>query len=99
MPNATVSIRTAQATRYCAQLLSHWKHHGPVVNETAAGVVMAFGQTSYTIEPNTDALTITIVAADVTSLSKGKAAIEEHINRFGFRESSSFVWDWRQPEA
>jgi hypothetical protein len=99
MTNATVSIQTAQATRYSAQLLSHWKHHSPVLNETETGIVMAFGQTSYTIEPNADALTITIEAADVPSLRKARLAIEEHINRFGFRESSTFAWNWRQTEV
>lgn len=99
MPNAAVSIQTVQAARYCAQLLSHWKHHGPVVNETAAGIVMVFGQTSYTIELGADALTISIEAADFPALSKAKLAIEGHINRFGFRESSSFSWNWRQLEV
>ena len=62
---------------------------------SATGIV-AFGHAGYKIEPNADALTTTIDAANVPSLSKANLAMEEHINHFGFRESATFFWNRRE---
>lgn len=95
MVRSEVSIETLRAARYSSQLISHWKHHSPIIRETATGTMMTFGSTKYIIEPKADALSISIEAFDPVSLDKAKLAIEEHIDRFGFRELP-FAWNWLQ---
>ncbi len=36
---------------------------------------------------------------DVAALEQAQRAIEEHIDRFGFREKQVFDWSWRSPTS
>jgi hypothetical protein len=96
---AQVSIRTPFAGRYAAQLVSHWKHHNPVLDVTGPVTTMRFGATTYVVEPDTEALSIRIETADSIALEKAQRAIEEHIDRFGFREKQGFDWTWHSPAS
>lgn len=96
---AHISIRTQFAGRYAAQLVSHWKHHNPELDVAGTVTTMRFGSTTYVVEPDADALSVQIETADAAALEQAQRAIEEHIDRFGFREKQVFDWSWRSPTS
>ena len=91
MDESSATIRTASASRYLQQLCKHWSHKFAVEFTPERGRIdLPAGPCTLTADA--DALNVT-VSAEADRLPRLRDVVEEHIQRFAFRET--LVFDWK----
>jgi len=92
MLSTEVRVPTKNASRYLQQLSKHWSHKFDVVySETASTIPFSGGRTAeLSAEP--DYLCIKLSVADEDSRDRMRKVIEDHLNRFAFREALAYEW-------
>ena len=89
---ARAAVPTAAASRYLTQLCKHFGHKVPVAyDDTAGRAEFPWGICHLTAEA--DRLHLNLSADDDQSLARVKAVVEDHLIRFGWRESLSIAWE------
>ena len=79
------ALKTDKASRYLVQLCKHWGHRFPVTFDPAEGRIdLPSGPCLLWAE--SDALRITLKAAEPESMTRLEDVIESHLARFAFRE-------------
>lgn len=93
----TARVPTASASRYLQQLCKHWSHKFEVRFDAQQGsITLPFGQTDLTADAQT--LVICLHLAEGADPARPQQVVEDHLNRFAFREGE-LVFDWQdQPE-
>ena len=92
MPQTTATIPTAHAAKYVKQLCNHWSHKLDV-ELTQTGGIVRFPAASATMRADSQALTVTLGAADPSTLERMKSVLADHLDRFAFREAP-LPFDW-----
>ena len=93
MTELTARVPTQSASRYLQQLCKHWSHKFEVSFDPQAGTIaLPFGKTDLRAEPDT--LVVTIHIADGADAERPKKVVEDHLNRFAFREGE-LQFDWK----
>lgn len=89
---ARAAVSTAAASRYLTQLCKHFAHKVPVEYDAHSGRAdFPWGCCLLAAEP--DLLRLTLSAEDPSSLDRVKAVVEDHLVRFGWRESLIVAWE------
>jgi hypothetical protein len=92
MPIAKASVPTASAAKYVQQLCKHWSHKLEVDLSESRGVVK-FPAAVVTLEPEANALEVTIVGEGSEEVERLKGVVASHLDRFAFREAP-LRFDW-----
>jgi uncharacterized protein len=95
MADQTISsaVPTANAQRYLQQLCRHWQHKLKVsMSDDAAEIEMFSGDTVH-LQSKDDALDVAIRSINSDTLDVTRGVVEDHLNRFAFREAPlRFEW-------
>ena len=97
MPIARTSVPTVNGAKYMQQLCKHWSHRLEVDLSEQRGVVK-FPAAVVTLEPEADALEVTIEGEESEEVERLKGVVASHLDRFAFREAP-LRFDWSGPEA
>lgn len=93
MTTLTAHVPTESASRYLQQLCKHWSHKFEVSFDPQAGTIaLPFGKTDLCAEP--EALIVAIHLNDGADPDRPKKVVEDHLNRFAFREGE-LQFDWK----
>jgi uncharacterized protein len=92
MPIAKASVPTASAAKYVQQLCKHWSHKLEVDLSESRGVVK-FPAAVVTLEPEANALEVTIDGEGSEEVERLKRVVASHLDRFAFREAP-LRFDW-----
>ncbi len=92
MPIAKASVPTASAAKYVQQLCKHWSHQLEVELSESRGVVK-FPAAVVTLEPEANALEVTIDGEGSEEVERLKGVVASHLDRFAFREAP-LRFDW-----
>jgi len=85
------SVRTESASKYLAQLCKHFAHKVPAKwTSTEGEVTFPFGFCRITA--GNGLLSITCEAADTQNLERLKAVLDNHLERFAWREDVKLIW-------
>lgn len=93
---ATAFSPTASASRYLQQLCKHWAHNlqveftpdqGRVVFPAVGKAGSFAGEAVLTLTARADGLESRIEASEPAQLERLKKALEDHLDRFAFREA------------
>lgn len=98
MFTAEARIGADKAPRYLAQLCKHFAHKVAVEWSATQGRV-DFGTGTCVMNAGDDELRVTCVAPTADGLARVKHIIEDHITRFGWRESLAVRWTEGDPAA
>lgn len=92
MPITKASVPTASAAKYVQQLCKHWSHRLEVDLSESRGVVK-FPAAVVTLEPEANALEVTIDGEGSEEVERLKGVVASHLDRFAFREAP-LRFDW-----
>lgn len=76
---------TAFGAQYLTQLCKHFGHKLEVEFGAGRGVIH-FPEAKARLEAASDALVITVEAADAATVERMQGVVERHLDRFAFRE-------------
>ncbi|MBN9671325.1 DUF2218 domain-containing protein [Roseibium aggregatum] len=87
----TTTAQTAAASKYLQQLCKHFAHKVPAEWDASRGEVnFPFGFCS--MEAEGDRLTIRCESEEQSDLDRAKAVIDDHLERFAWREKLKLQW-------
>lgn len=86
-------VPTQAASRYLQQLSKHWSHKFDVsYTETTSTIPFAEDRKAELVaEP--DHLLIKLTVVDESSRDRMQKVIEDHLNRFAFKETLAYDWE------
>ncbi|MEZ0169153.1 DUF2218 domain-containing protein [Microvirga sp. TS319] len=92
MVSTEAEVATANASRYLQQLSKHWSHKFVVTfDETKSTIIFAEDRKAeLTAAP--DRLRIRLRVPDEETRDRMRRVLEEHLNRFAFREALEYRW-------
>jgi hypothetical protein len=91
----TGRFETPNASKYLQQLCKHFGHKVQVTfDDTTGTIVFAIGSAHLTAQP--DALCVQITADDADKAQRARQIIDDHLQRFAFREEFSGM-SWTRP--
>lgn len=85
MNSAQARVPTAFGAQYLTQLCKHFGHKLEVEFDAGRGVIN-FPEAKVWLEAASDALVITVEAADAATVERMQGVVERHLDRFAFRE-------------
>lgn len=89
--HATATVATPSASRYLTQLCKHFAHKITVeYDETSGQATFDWGTCALTADSSS--LTLHVTAATQDGLDRIKAVVEDHLVRFGWRETLAVTW-------
>lgn len=91
MPTSTTRVTTEHARKYMVQLAKHWTHRMPALTYDDARADVPLPSGPLVIEADNAGLTLTL-SADDAEMDRMKGVVEEHLNRFAFRETLVYGW-------
>lgn len=84
-------VMTEHASQYLRQLCRHWSHRYEVTFDDHHGTIhLPSGPCLLTAEPN--GLRVELHMQDSADQSRVQHVVEEHLQRFGFKEQLKFEW-------
>ncbi|WP_019645405.1 DUF2218 domain-containing protein [Novispirillum itersonii] len=87
----TAVVSTASAGRYLSQLCKHFAHKITVEHDETSGRAEFLWGTC-TLSADSNALALQITADTQEGLDRIKAVVEDHLIRFGWRETLTVTW-------
>jgi hypothetical protein len=91
MPNSKARAETANASRYLQQLAKHWGHKFPVTfTPQTATIDLPLGRADLAADDT--GLDVVLNGEPEADMARFKTVVEEHIQRFGHRETLTFDW-------
>ena len=91
MPSSYAQIPTERSGRYLVQLCKHFAHKVPAEWDEASGHIQ-FEPGVCRIEADPASLVLHCEADSELGLAQIKAILEDHVTRFGWRESLTIEW-------
>jgi hypothetical protein len=91
MKVSAADVKTASAVSYMKQLCRHWAHKFPVEFNDQHGTIQ-LPQAACLMEASPETLAVRLEIADEADRARIEKVVEEHLQRFGFREVLSFEW-------
>lgn len=93
MSVSVARVPTASANRYLQQLCKHWSHRLTVAFDAEQGSVDFPSGARLELRADPDTLDLLLRAPDAEE-ARMREVVEEHLNRFAFREGP-LTFDWR----
>jgi hypothetical protein len=88
----TATAATGNAGSYLRKLCQHWSHRFTVAFDQNHGTIQL--PTAFcTLEATTEALLVRLDMQEGADEARLRSVVEEHLQRFGFREELVFVWN------
>lgn len=88
---AEARVNSENASRYLVQLCKHFAHKRPAEYDEAQGRI-TFEPGRCLLTATADELVITCEAQSAADLAIVKSVVQDHIVRFGWRESLAISW-------
>ncbi len=85
-------VSTRHASRYLQQLSKHWSHKFDVTYDEARSTIPFSEDRIAELVAEPEHLRITLSAPDEETRDRMQKVIEDHLNRFAFRETLEYVW-------
>ena len=85
-------VPTAHASRYLQQLSKHWSHKFAVTFDATQSAIPFSEDRKAELTASPDHLQITLSVADEETRDRMQKVIEDHLNRFAFRETLEYAW-------
>ena len=92
MIRSEASVPTRNARRYLRQLRKHWSHKFPVTHDETTSAIPFSGDRTAELVADQDRLRIRLSVADEAARERMPTVIEEHLDRFAFRETLFYEW-------
>ena len=88
----TAEVSTENAASYMRKLCAHWSHKFAVeVSESHGTIELPAAKCDLTAAPET--LTVRLELKEDADEARLRKVVEEHLQRFGFREELVFAWN------
>lgn len=87
-------VPTGSASRYLQQLAKHWSHKLTVVFDTESATIDFPNGARLDLRADIATLDVVLTVAADSDGARMQAVVEEHLNRFAFREAP-LTFDWR----
>ena len=91
MKTSHADVKTEHATSYLRQLCRHWAHRFPVEFDDHKGTI-ELPQTNCELKASPEVLLVRLTLRDDADQDRMEKVVEEHLQRFGFRETLAFTW-------
>jgi len=85
-------VPTAHASRYLQQLSKHWSHKFAVTFDATQSTIPFSEDRKAELTASPDHLQIRLSVADEETRDRMQKVIEDHLNRFAFRETLEYAW-------
>ncbi|RDI57312.1 DUF2218 domain-containing protein [Microvirga subterranea] len=85
-------VPTQHASRYLQQLSKHWSHKFDVTYDETASTIPFDENRKAELSAEPDRLTIRLSVPDEETRIRMQKVIEDHLNRFAFRETLEYRW-------
>lgn len=92
MLSTEAKVPTAHASRYLQQLSKHWSHKFAVTFDDKKSTIPFSGDRRAELTAEPDHLRIRLTVPDEEACDQMRRVIEDHLNRFAFRESLEYEW-------
>lgn len=92
MIRSSAKVSTANASRYLQQLSKHWAHKFDVTYSETQSTIPFADDRKAELTAGPDHLQIVLTVPDEESRSRMQKVLEDHLNRFAFKEA--LVYDW-----
>jgi hypothetical protein len=92
MQTSNAIVATENASSYLRKLCQHWSHRFTVEFNDQHGTIQ-LPQATCILEASPGELAIRLDSEDGADQARLRKAIEEHLQRFGFREELVFLWN------
>jgi hypothetical protein len=91
----TATVSTKNASSYLRKLCQHWSHRFPVECNDIRGTIQ-LPSALCTLDATPETLLVRLDLEEGADAVRLRAVVEEHLQRFGFREELVFVWNPQQ---
>lgn len=92
----TARTKTSSASKYLQQLCKHFAHKVPARYDTSKGEVdFVFGPCAF--EASETELLVALQVAEKDHIEQARAVIDNHLERFAWKEELKLSWD--EPQA
>ena len=91
MSVSNAHVKTENAGSYLRKLCQHWSHRFPVEYDAQHGTIH-LPQAACVLHASPDELTIRLDLQQGADEARLRQVVEEHIERFAFREELTFLW-------
>jgi hypothetical protein len=88
----TATVSTENAGSYLRKLCQHWSHRFPVEYNETHGTI-SLPSALCTLDATPETLLVRLDLEDGAEAMRLRAVVEEHLQRFGFREELVFLWN------
>ncbi len=92
MISTEAKVPTVHASRYLQQLSKHWAHKFDVVYDETKSTIPFGADRRAELVAAPDHLLITLSVPDQESRDRMRKVLEDHLNRFAFRETLEYAW-------
>ncbi|MCG7393625.1 DUF2218 domain-containing protein [Microvirga sp. ACRRW] len=92
MISTEAKVPTAHASRYLQQLSKHWSHKFNVIFDETKSTIPFADDRRAELMADADCLHITLKVPDEESRDRMRKVLEDHLNRFAFRETLEYAW-------
>ena len=89
---STAEVSTENAASYMRKLCAHWSHKFPVTAENDHGTI-ELPAARCDLGASTTTLTVRLELKEDADEARMRKVVEEHLQRFGFREELVFTWN------
>ena len=89
---STAHIKTDHASKYLVQVSKHWTHRFPTLTYPPERADVPLPAGPAVLLAREGELEAIVTAEDEDTLARVEKVVEEHVRRFGFRESLEFQW-------
>jgi len=86
-------VPTRHASRYLQQLSKHWSHKFDVTYDETTSTIPFSDDRKAELTADPDRLHIRLSTPDEESRGRMQKVIEDHLNRFAFRETLAYDWN------
>jgi hypothetical protein len=91
MKISKAEVKTDKAVSYMKQLCRHWGHKFPVEFDDNHGTIQ-LPTAACVLEASPELLKVRLELAEDADQDRIEKVVEEHLQRFGFREQLVFAW-------
>lgn len=92
MKQSSATVTTEHASQYLRQLCRHWSHRFQVEFDDQHGVVH-LPEADCVLDAAVDGLKVRLEMQDSADTARLQRVVEEHLQRFGFKEALRFDWE------
>jgi hypothetical protein len=85
-------VSTQHASRYLQQLSKHWSHKFAVTYDETTSSIPFSEDRKAELSAEPDGLSIRLSVPDEETRTRMQKVIEDHLNRFAFRETLDYRW-------